>query len=84
MPGAQVFAWNRRVWVVLMALGLFGFVHVLLNPAAGAGYLADTTRTSFFTLLVLLALFGLASVLFWAYYRFRPHRAAAPPAQAAR
>jgi hypothetical protein len=83
MPGAQVFAWNRRVWVVLMALGLFGFVHVLLNPAAGAGYLADTTRTSFFTLIVLLALFGLASVLFWAYFRFRPHGAAAPPGQAA-
>jgi len=82
MPGAQVFAWNRRVWVVLMALGLFGFAHVLLNPATGAGYLADTTRTSFFTLIVLLALFGLASVLFWAYFRFRPHRAAAPPSQA--
>jgi hypothetical protein len=83
MPGAQVFAWNRRVWVVLMALGLFGFVHVLLNPAAGAGYLADTTRTSFFTLIVLLGLFGLASVLFWAYFRFRPHHAAAPPGKAA-
>jgi hypothetical protein len=83
LPGAQVFAWNRRLWVVLMALGLFGFVHVLLNPAAGAGYLADTTRTSFFTLIVLLALFGLASVLFWAYFRFRPHRAPAPPGQAA-
>jgi len=84
MPGAQVFAWNRRVWVALMALGLFGFAHVLLNPATGAGYLADTTRTSFFTLIVLLALFGLASVLFWAYFRFRPRRAAAPPGHAAR
>jgi hypothetical protein len=83
LPGAQVFAWNRRVWVVLMALGLFGFVHVLLNPAAGAGFLADTTRTSFFTMIALLALFGLASVLFWAYFRFRPHRAAAPPGEAA-
>jgi hypothetical protein len=77
MPGEAVFKWDRRVWIVLMALGLFGFVHVLLNPAAGAGYLADSTRTSFFTLIVLLAFFGIASVLFWAYFRFRPKRHAA-------
>lgn len=72
MPGAAVYAWNRRVWAILIGLGLFGFVHVLLNPSAGAGYLADTTRTPFFTLVALLALFGLASVLFWAWFRFRP------------
>jgi hypothetical protein len=75
MPGEAVFNWNRWVWILLMALGLFGFVHVLLNPAAGAGYLADSTRTSFFTLLVLLALFGIASVAFWGYFRFRPKKA---------
>lgn len=72
LPGAAVFNWNRRVWIVLIALGLFGFAHVLLNPSAG--YLADTTRTSFFTLIVLLVGFGLASLLFWAYFRFRPKR----------
>ena len=75
MPGASIFSWNRPVWVVLMAIGLFGFVHVLLNPAAGAGYLADATRTSFFTTVALLALFGITSVLFWAYFRFRRHAA---------
>jgi hypothetical protein len=74
MPGAAVYAWNRRIWIVLLGFGLFGFVHVLLNPAAGAGYMADTTRTSFFTLLALLVVFGLGSVLFWAYFRFRPKR----------
>jgi hypothetical protein len=77
LPGAAVYAWNRRVWLVLIGVGVFGFAHVLLNPAAGAGYMADTTRTSFFTLLALLAAFGLASVLFWAWFRFRPR-----PAQA--
>jgi uncharacterized membrane protein YhdT len=75
MPGAAVYGWNRRVWIVLIALGLFGFAHVLLNPSAG--YLADTTRTSFFTLVLLLIGFGLASVLFWAYFRFRPKKQAA-------
>jgi hypothetical protein len=78
MPGAAVYAWDRRVWVALLAAGLFGFAHVLLNPAEGAGYLADTTRTSFFTLILLLAVFGISSVLFWAYFRFRPARKAAP------
>lgn len=77
MPGEAVFKWDRRVWIALMAIGLFGFVHVLLNPAAGAGYLADSTRTSFVTLILLLAFFGIASVLFWAYFRFRPKRHAA-------
>ena len=76
LPGAAVYKWNRRVWIVLMALGLFGFVHVLLNPAAGAGYMADTTRTSFITLVILLVAFGIASVLFWAWFRFRPTRQA--------
>jgi hypothetical protein len=77
LPGAAVLAWNRRVWVLLMGLGVLGFVHVLLNPAEGTGYLADTTRTSFFTLIALLVAFGLASVLFWAWFRFRPARAPA-------
>jgi hypothetical protein len=72
LPGASVYAWNRIVWVVLIGLAVSGFAHVLLNPSAGAGYLADTTRTSFFTLVVLLVVFGLASVAFWAWFRFRP------------
>lgn len=74
LPGAAVYTWNRRIWLVLIALGVFGFAHVLLNPAAGAGYMADTTRTSLLTLVALLAAFGVASVLFWAWFRFRPKR----------
>ena len=72
LPGSAVFSWNRVVWVVLIGLGIFGFAHVLLNPTTGAGYLADTTRTSFFTLVALLVVFGVASVVFWAWFRFRP------------
>jgi len=73
LPGAAVYSWNRKVWVVLIGLGLFAFAHVLLNPSAGAGYLADTKRTSFFTLVVLLVGFAVVSVLFWAWFRIRPH-----------
>jgi hypothetical protein len=75
LPGSAVFDWDRRVWAVLIGLGIFGFAHVLLNPSAG--YLADSTRTSFLTMVVLLAFFALASVLFWAYFRFRPSRGGA-------
>jgi hypothetical protein len=78
LPGAAVFNWDKRIWLVIIALGLFGFAHVLLNPASGAGYLADSTRTSFFTLVALLVAFGIASVLFWAYFRFRPSRGTPP------
>jgi hypothetical protein len=80
LPGAAVYSWNRVVWIVLIGLGIFGFAHVLLNPSAGAGYLADTTRTSFVTLVVLLVAFTVASVLFWGWFRFRPdtHRTEGP------
>ena len=74
LPGAAVYKWNRRIWLVLIALGVFGFAHVLLNPTAGAGYLADTTQTSFLTLVALLAGFGIASIVFWAWFRFRPKK----------
>jgi len=72
LPGEAVFKWDRRVWFVIIGIGILGFAHVLLNPSAG--YLADTTRTSFFSLVLLLVAFGLASVLFWGYFRFRPSR----------
>ena len=75
LPGSVVYPWNRKVWAVLIGLGIFGFAHVLLNPSAG--YMGDTTRTPFVTMLVLLIGFGVASILFWAYFRFRRQPAAA-------
>jgi hypothetical protein len=79
LPGERVRAWNQRVWAGILGTAAFGFCHLLLNPQSG--YLADSTRTSLFTVVLLLAVFGGGSVLFWAYFRFRPQRAtpAAPP-----
>jgi hypothetical protein len=71
MPGAAVFGWNKVMWAVILGLGAFGFVHVLINPTSG--YLGDTTRTSFATMIVLLIGFGVASVVFWAWFRLRPN-----------
>jgi hypothetical protein len=69
MPGDSVRRWDPRAWAVLLGLGVFGFVHVLVNPRAG--YLADATRTPIVTIVALLLVFGLGSVAFWAYFRFR-------------
>jgi hypothetical protein len=76
LPGERVRAWNRRAWAVLLGLATFGFCHILLNPSSG--YLADTTRTSLFTVVWLLVGFASISVLFWAYFRFRPGHQADP------
>ena len=75
LPGSVVREWNRWVWLAILGIGVFGFAHVLLNPSAG--YMGDTTRTSFLTMVVLLVGFGLASLLFWAWFRFRPRKMAA-------
>jgi hypothetical protein len=70
LPGERVRAWNQRVWMVLIGLGSFAFFHILVNPVAG--YLADTTQSDLTTVIWLLVLFGGGSILFWAYFRFRP------------
>ena len=77
LPGEVVFRWQRLRWVVLYALGLFGFVFILLNPASG--YVPQQASVPFVVAVGLFAGFGLASVLFWGYFRFRPKRDAAQP-----
>ena len=70
LPGELVFKWQRWRWIVLYALGLFGFVVILLNPASG--HLPKQDSASFVIALALFLGFGIASILFWAYFRFRP------------
>ena len=73
LPGEPVYAWNRVVWGALLGIGLFAFFHVLINPSSG--YLANTSRTPLLTVIGLLVGFGVLSVAFWAYFRYRPERA---------
>lgn len=79
LPGERVRGWNKRAWAALLGVAAFGFCHVLLNPSSG--YLSDSSQTSLFTVIWLLVAFGGGSVLFWAYFRFRPNREveASPP-----
>lgn len=72
LPGERVRAWNPRAWMAILGLAAFAFFHILLNPTSG--YLAEAERGSMVTVIGLLAAFGLGSVLFWAYFRFRPAR----------
>lgn len=69
LPGEPLYAWNRVLWAVLLAVGAFAFFHILINPASG--YLSDTSRAPLFTVLGLLLGFSLVSVAFWAWFRFR-------------
>src|SRR5437016_13156243 len=35
LEGTKVTKWSRAAWVGLFALGLFAFVHILLQPSSG-------------------------------------------------
>lgn len=86
LPGERVRAWNPKFWMGLLGVAAFAFFHILLNPTSG--YLANTERSSMATVIGLLLVFGIGSVLFWAYFRFirrepgSPPPAAQPPAEA--
>jgi hypothetical protein len=64
LPGAKVWAWSKRAWALLFAIGSFGFLHVLLHPE-------DEYEGSLTTMIVLFVAFCVASGAFWAYFRYR-------------
>lgn len=69
LPGEAILRWSRRAWTVLFGIGVFAFLHVLVNPSSG--YLADTERAPLVTIVILLVAFGAVSVGLWAWFRFR-------------
>lgn len=70
MPGVAVYRWNRLVWAVLFGASLFAFFHLLIGPTSG--YLSNLTGPAWLAALGVFAAFGLFTVLFWAWFRFRP------------
>jgi hypothetical protein len=74
VEGSKLEAWSRTAWALVFGLAAFGFVHVLLRP--DSGYVAATSSRA--TVVVLFLVFGLLSVAFWAYFRFRAPRASSP------
>ena len=70
VEGSKLEAWSRTAWALVFGLAAFGYVHVLLRP--DSGYVAATSSRT--TVVVLFLVFGLLSVAFWAYFRFRAPR----------
>lgn len=80
LDGQALARWSRPVWIALWGAAMFGFVHVLLDPAVGR--LDRDEPAAIVVMIVLFVSFGAASVALWAYFRFRrsvervgpPHR----------
>ena len=77
MPGRAIYTWSRVAWAALFALGLFAFIQVLIGPSSG--YLADLAPGAWLAALGVFAAFGAFSILFWAWFRFRPEAEPMPP-----
>ena len=72
LAGEKLFAWNKALWAALFGAGAFLFLHVLLDPESE--YLADPNSVPTTIIFVFFAAFGLLSVAFWGYFRFRKER----------
>jgi hypothetical protein len=70
MPGVAIYRWNRLIWAVLFGASLFAFFHILIGPTSG--YLSSLTAPAWLAALGVFAAFGAFTVLFWAWFRFRP------------
>jgi hypothetical protein len=73
MPGVAVYRWNRFVWALLNGVSLFAFIHILIGP--NSGYLSDLVAPAWLAALGIFAAFGVFTVLFWGWFRFRPTQA---------
>jgi hypothetical protein len=76
LPGHRVKQWGWIPWALLTALALYLFVHVLLVPSAG--YLGQSTKATTTVTIALFAGFGVLSLGFWAWFRFRPEKTGVP------
>jgi hypothetical protein len=76
MPGVAIYRWTRVIWALLFGASLFAFFHILIGPTSG--YLSNLTASAWLAALGVFAAFGAFTVLFWAWFRFRP-----APAEAA-
>ena len=72
LRGEVVFAWRRSVWAILFLVAAFLFAWIMLQPQVG--YLGSTRASPLIPALILFCTFGLFSVAFWGYFRFRRER----------
>ena len=70
MPGVAIYRWNRLIWALLFGASLFAFFHILIGPTSG--YLSELSAPAWLAALGVFAAFGAFTILFWAWFRFRP------------
>lgn len=73
LPGNVVYQWSRVGWAALFLVGAFAFAHLLIGPATG--YLSDLSWPALIAAVAAFVIFGVLSIGFWGYFRFRPARA---------
>jgi photosystem II stability/assembly factor-like uncharacterized protein len=66
LPGERVARWHRGVWALLFGVACLAIVEVMLRPQSSA---ERHHVEPFWTTVGLFLGFGLASVLFWAYFK---------------
>ena len=76
LDGEKLLSWQRLLWVAMFGAGMFLFVHVVLNNTSQSAH----PGRSYVVAITFFAIFGVISVAFWAYFRFRtkPFRAPVP------
>ncbi|MGH2717112.1 MAG: choice-of-anchor P family protein [Actinomycetota bacterium] len=80
LEGVKLTRWSKLAWAATWGCAVLAFVEILLQP--GSGYVSPASGAGKWTAVALFVAFGLLSVAFWAYFRFRP--APAPRAGAER
>lgn len=78
LDGEKLLAWQRFLWLGLVVVAMFLFVHVVLDNAASTPHPGRNLAVS----VALFVAFGALSTGFWAYFRFRPEPVPPAPAPA--
>jgi len=70
--GCDIWSWRRGVWFVIFFAVFFCFYHFLLNP--NASEVQALQQNGVQTLIILIAVFGLATFALWLLFPFRLQR----------
>ena len=70
--GCDIWSWRRGVWFVLFLVVFFCFYHFLLNP--NASEVQALQQNGVQTLIIFIAVFGLATFTLWLLFPFRLQR----------
>jgi len=69
LDGHSIKSWSTLAWAALFGLSMLAFIHILLNP--NNRYIHTSSTVPLLTVVGLFVGFGLFSIGFWAYFRFR-------------